>query len=212
MRQPTGHAPDNSPATAQEHSPARRVLLIEDNEIDAEIVRALVRRMPQVNWELHWAPTFEEGLTALASLKVDIALVDFRLDERTGADFIREARASGHTLPMVVVTSAPDPANDWHVFLAGAAAFVPKDSLTSELLERTIRYALRDPHPASYGVSGFVCVCIDCRRLRDSQERWRAAEDYLSAEPRVSLSHGLCPQCFAVRAEALPAPSPPDAG
>lgn len=210
MNHKTDGVPDHSPTAPRDYAAARRVLLVDDNEIDAEIVRALVRRMPEVGWELHWAASLEEGLSSLAAHPVDIVLVDYWLGDHTGADFIRQARASGCSLPMIVVTAVDDPANDWRVFLAGAAAFVPKDSLTSEVLERTIRYALREARsPSSGALSGFACICVDCRRLRDAQERWRSAVDFLEREPEVSLSHGLCPQCFEARIVQMPASPPP---
>lgn len=198
------------PASTLARSGARHVLLVEDNEIDAEIFRALIRRMPEGNWEFHWAANFEEGLTMLDALPLDIVLVDYWLGDDNGADFIHRAREAGNALPMVVVTAIADPANDLRVFLAGAAAYVPKDTLTSEVLERTIRYALRDPRMPtprfsdSCSLSGFACICVDCRRLRDSQERWRSGEEFLAAEPAVVLSHALCPQCFAARMEHMP--------
>ena len=42
----------------------------------------------------------------------------------------------------------------------------------------------------------FIPICGYCRKVRDDQNYWNQVEDYLSKQNGVSLSHGVCPECY----------------
>ena len=70
-------------------------------------------------------------------------------------------------------------------------------ALTAEL-EKTLD-ELRHSQEVIRQLAGFLPVCSYCRRLRDgegAEETWSTLESYL-ARKTVTVTHGVCPDCFA---------------
>lgn len=44
---------------------------------------------------------------------------------------------------------------------------------------------------------GFLPICAYCKSIRDDANYWHAIESYIAAHTDASLSHGICPTCFA---------------
>lgn len=118
------------------------VLLIEDDEDDYLITRDLLGDVQGGRYDLHWAPSFEEGLEALARDSFDVGLVDYRIGGHTGLELVRDALTAGHEVPLILLTGLGDRELDIAAMEAGAADFLEKTELTPGLLERSIRYAI----------------------------------------------------------------------
>lgn len=125
--------------------PKVRILLIEDDEDDFLVVQDLLGVAESDAFELIWAKSFDQAVEELARSRPDVCLVDFRVGERTGLEFVREATAVGHHTPMIVLTGAGNHEVDHEALRAGAAYYLEKAGLTTERLERTIRYVI-SPH------------------------------------------------------------------
>jgi signal transduction histidine kinase len=121
---------------------ARRILLIEDDEEDYLITRALLAELAESEYQLIWEPTFESAFGRLQTTRIDVILVDYLVGTHTGVDIVREARAAGCTAPIILLTGVGSRAVDLAAMEAGAADFLEKGKMTAELLERSIRYAL----------------------------------------------------------------------
>jgi diguanylate cyclase (GGDEF)-like protein len=121
---------------------ARRILLVEDDEEDYIITRALLAEAPGPRLDLEWAATCEEALERLARGGIDAALVDYRLGGINGLDFVREAGARGHRVPMILLTGQGDRDVDCQAMGAGASDFLVKGGMTAAALERAIRYGI----------------------------------------------------------------------
>jgi PAS domain S-box-containing protein len=128
---------------------ATRVLLVDDEEDEFVLTRDLLRRAGDGRFTLEWASTFNEGLDLLGTNLVDVCLVDYRLDARTGLDFIREAQ-SRSAVPLILMTGRGDRAIDADAIAAGAADYLDKSELTPALLERSIRYAIERARTLSH--------------------------------------------------------------
>jgi len=120
-----------------------KVLLIDDDEDDYILTRGLLSQVKSGEYELDWAPTYEEGLKIVRRREHDVCLVDYRLGESDGVELIREARASGLTVPMILFTGQGNQGVDVEAMQAGATCYMEKDQTPSALLERTIRYAIQ---------------------------------------------------------------------
>ena len=118
-----------------------RVLLVDDDEDDFVIARDLLAAIPG-QFLLDWESNFETALTASRKSSHDILLLDYRLSDRDGLDFLRRLREGGSTLPVIFLTGAADREIDMQAMRAGATDFLAKDGLSSEMLDRAIRYAL----------------------------------------------------------------------
>jgi PAS domain S-box-containing protein len=117
------------------------VLLIDDDEDDAIIIKTLLGDIQRVNLNFHWAATYEQGIAWLNQGHWTAILVDYDLGLKKGLEFIREAKAKEAQAPMIMVTGRGRYEIDLEAMQAGAADYISKDELNSSLLERTIRYA-----------------------------------------------------------------------
>jgi PAS domain S-box-containing protein len=123
-------------------SEAIKVLLIDDDEDDYILTREALSNVRIGKYELDWAPSYEEGLKVAARQGHDVCLVDYRLGEHSGVQLIREARASGLTTPMILLTGQGSHEVDLEAMQAGAIGYLIKEETATARLERTIRYAI----------------------------------------------------------------------
>jgi signal transduction histidine kinase/HPt (histidine-containing phosphotransfer) domain-containing protein len=119
-----------------------KVLLIDDDEDDYILTRELLSEVKLGKYALDWASSYEEGLMIVTRREHHVCLVDYRLGERSGVQLIREARASGLTTPMILLTGQGSHDVDVEATQAGATDYLVKDETPATRLERTIRYAV----------------------------------------------------------------------
>lgn len=118
------------------------ILLIEDDEDDYLIISELLEDVDGYAFSLHWETSSQTGLRRLQDEQFDICLVDYRIDAKTGIDFIIEANGQSIDVPIILVTGMPDREIDIEASQVGAAGYFEKASLTSESLERAIRFSI----------------------------------------------------------------------
>jgi two-component system sensor histidine kinase/response regulator len=119
-----------------------RVLLVDDDEDEYIITRRLIAEIVGRKHLLDWAPTYEQGLRSIIEGKHDIYLIDYRLDERTGLDLLKEAISQGCTQPIILLTGQEDREVDIQAMKSGAWDYLVKGRIDSTALERAIRYTL----------------------------------------------------------------------
>src|SRR5688572_28473348 len=112
------------------HNGRRRVLLVEDDGDDCLLTRTLLAEAPGPKFDFEWVATGEEGLERIGQGRVDVALVDYHLGAVSGLDLVREARALGHRLPMILLTGQGDRDVDFEAMRAGAADFLVKGQMS----------------------------------------------------------------------------------
>ncbi len=54
------------------------------------------------------ASSYDEGLKGLKKYKPQLILVDLKLGDKSGLDFIRKIRADGDQTPVIVITAYPE--------------------------------------------------------------------------------------------------------
>ncbi|HYV37199.1 MAG TPA: EAL domain-containing protein, partial [Gemmataceae bacterium] len=108
-----------------------------------------------------WAPSYDEAMAAIAKGQHDVYLVDYRLGEHDGLEILRQARAAGCARPIILLTGQGDGEVDIAAMQAGAADYLVKGQLDSQLLERSIRYSLEQNRTLE--------------ALRESEERYALA-------------------------------------
>lgn len=119
-----------------------RVLLVEDDEDDFLITRELLTEVGGVSCELHWARSYTEGLESLSRRTHDVILLDYRLGDRTGLDFLEMLATQDDSPPAILLTGQADRETDLAAMRAGATDYLSKSGLTAPILERSIRYAV----------------------------------------------------------------------
>jgi two-component system cell cycle sensor histidine kinase/response regulator CckA len=119
-----------------------RILLVDDDPEDLEIVEALLGDIGVWTARVTTASSYEEALERIGSEPFDVALIDYRLGPRRGDALIGEPAVRAARLPVIILTGEAGIETDLAVGRAGAADFLPKRDLGKTLLERAIRYTV----------------------------------------------------------------------
>ena len=70
---------------------ATQVLMIDDDENDAMLVRHMLGKIPESGCQFDWAKSYEQGLQMLGEAAWDLCLVDYRLGAHTGVEIVTES-------------------------------------------------------------------------------------------------------------------------
>ena len=123
-----------------------RVLLVDDDEEDALLTKELLAESEQDRFLVEWVATYEAAVEALTRNSYDICLVDYYLGGHNGLDVLRSAHENECRTPIIMLTGLDNREVDVEAMREGAADYLVKNQLTSELLERTIRYTIQRTH------------------------------------------------------------------
>ena len=116
-----------------------RVLLVEDDPLIGEAVRVGLARMGVT---VDWVRDGELGLQCASSEPFDAIVLDLGLPRRDGMQVLRDLRAGGHTLPILIVTARDALADRVGGLDAGADDYIQKPFEMDELAAR-VRSAIR---------------------------------------------------------------------
>lgn len=119
-----------------------RLLLVDDDEDEFDLLRSTLSEIQGTTFELDWADTYADGLRRVVSGEYHGCLVDYRLGAMNGVDLVREARAAGCEAPLIMLTGESSRSVDIEAMEAGATDFLQKGKTPPHLLERTVRYAI----------------------------------------------------------------------
>lgn len=119
-----------------------RILIVDDDEDDFLIISDYIRNINPTRFVLHWCFNYLEALTHMKHHNYDLYFVDYRLGARTGLDLLKEAISAQCEEPIVLLTGKGNYKVDMEAMQAGAVDYLVKTELTSEKLERCIRYSL----------------------------------------------------------------------
>ena len=132
----------NMQETEQVANQPWRILLVEDDEDDYVLTRAMLSVTRGDMVELFWAQNYNDALEYLSKGNIDVVLVDHYLGARTGLDLVREAISEGMDLPFILLTGDGSYELDMEAAKAGATDYLVKGEVSPPLLERAIRYAI----------------------------------------------------------------------
>lgn len=131
--------------TERAESAPLRILVVEDNGLDATLLRVRLAELPAARFELVLCRTLVEGLMRLGRERFDVAVLDLMLPDSMGTQTVRWVRAQDEEIPIVVLTSADDPDLVAEAIDAGAQDYLVKGRVASQLLWRTLRGVARAP-------------------------------------------------------------------
>ena len=119
-----------------------RILIVDDDEDDFLIISDYIRNINPTRFVLHWCYNYLEALTHMKHHNYDLYFVDYRLGAKTGLELLKEAINAQCEEPIVLLTGKGNYKVDMEAMQAGAVDYLVKTELTSEKLERCIRYSL----------------------------------------------------------------------
>jgi CheY-like chemotaxis protein len=102
-----------------------RILMIEDNESNAYLARFLLERRGH---EVVVAPTGNEGVTLARAARYDLILLDLRLPDGDGCDFVPGLAPPGEPdpTPVIAVSAHALAADRVRAIEVGCRAFIEK--------------------------------------------------------------------------------------
>jgi len=68
-------------------------------------------------------------------------------------------------------------------------------ALAIELLRILYRRFIALEKIMANSIGGFIPICCNCKRIRDSQGSWQPIERFLIRHTEHEFSHGICPEC-----------------
>ncbi|MGL5874100.1 MAG: ATP-binding protein [Xenococcaceae cyanobacterium] len=128
-----------------------KILVVDDDEIDR---LALYRGLKKagVSMEYSEASNYAEALarfsdsdrsSVLNSQYFDCVFLDYRLPDGDGLALIKDLQVKGVKVPLIVLTGQGDERVAVEMMKAGASDYLVKSKLSPEVLERTLRQAIR---------------------------------------------------------------------
>jgi diguanylate cyclase (GGDEF)-like protein len=119
-----------------------KVLVVDDNQEDFEIVRELLSSTHNQSFKLDWSSNVQDALRILGLGEHHVCLLDYRLGQDLGLNLIEKSQQMGSQIPFILLTGAEDYEVDVEAMRMGAFDFLSKKDLNTVRLERSIRYAL----------------------------------------------------------------------
>jgi signal transduction histidine kinase len=119
-----------------------RVLLVEDNEDDYVLIREMLKGAYPSGFHMDWVKTYESAMEEVCRQSHHVCLLDYRLGERDGIEFLQEAISRGCNAPIIFLTGLEAYDVDLEAMRGGAADYLVKDQMTGPFLERAIRHAI----------------------------------------------------------------------
>ncbi len=127
---------------SQEEHEVREVLLVEDNRIDAQLIRRLLRRVSASYYRITHVRTLNDAVLSADELAPDVILADLNLPDSRGTDTVASLQTAYPDIPLIIVSAWEDEAVSLRSVKAGAQDYLVKGHIDGANLHRVIRYAI----------------------------------------------------------------------
>lgn len=119
-----------------------KVLLIEDNPNDVELMRILSSDMTEGSFAITSADCLSTGIKLMSEEKFDIILLDLYLPDSAGIDTLSGLHAVTAELPVIIMTGFNDEKLAVEAVRNGAQDYLIKGQVDTNLLWRSVNYAI----------------------------------------------------------------------
>jgi signal transduction histidine kinase len=156
-----------------------KILLIEDNPGDARLVEILLEESDFLDCKIINKQSLTEGIEALNEEEFDIVLLDLTLPDSRGFDTLQRLIQAHPDVNVIVMTGLSDKALGLNAVKVGAQDFLMKGGFDSDLLAKTLRYAIER--------KGVLTKLAESQRAREvAEESARMKENFIA-----SISHEM---------------------
>ena len=119
-----------------------RILLIEDNPLDARLMAEMLADAGADGYELQQVRMISSALQYLSEQEFDIILLDLTLPDGSGADTVERVCSACLQVPVVVLTGLEDDSMALAAVQAGAQDYLVKGQVEGHEIRHAIRYAI----------------------------------------------------------------------
>jgi DNA-binding response OmpR family regulator len=115
-----------------------RILLIEDNEDDTQLIADELAAIGAHTIQLAKADQLAKGLQRLKEGDIDVVLLDLSLPDSKGLETVERVRSHSPGVPIIVLTGSNDVKLAVQAIKAGAADYLVKGNLKTALFLRSM--------------------------------------------------------------------------
>ncbi len=116
--------------------------MIEDDPQDARLIKILLSKIKVQTYAVEHVDRVSKGIEKLSSENFDVILLDLHLPDSSGLDTVLKVVPQAKKAPIIVFTVQGDIEIATKAIKAGAQDYLVKDTVESEQLGRSIRYAI----------------------------------------------------------------------
>ncbi len=145
------------------------ILLIEDNAADAKLVEIYLNESTMLLPKISRVSELKKGLLLLEESDFDIVLLDLTLPDSSGFDTVKTILNEFPSQTVIVMTGLEDDTVAINSVKAGAQDFIVKGQFDSNLLARTITYAI-ERHQLQIKLEDYAkAIKLNEQRLLEAQ-------------------------------------------
>ena len=156
-------SPENRENSHRGIEKAVKVLIVEDDPSDAKLVRSTLSVSVQ-RYEAEVADCISTAIERLKASTFDVILLDMGLPDSQGIDTVSKVHNEYPDIPIVVLTGLDDDETGIRAVQIGAQDYLVKGSVSSNLMTKTIRYAIERKRTED-------ALKISLRQLKESEEK-----------------------------------------
>ncbi len=119
-----------------------KVLLVENNPGDARLIQEMLKEVNSPQFEMEHVNNLSLGLKRLTETSFDVFILDLCLPDSTGIQTLERALSQDSEVPVIVLTGLADETLGVIAVQKGAQDYLIKGSVDSNLLIRSVRYAI----------------------------------------------------------------------
>jgi DNA-binding NarL/FixJ family response regulator len=182
------------------------VLLIEDNDDDAVLIRRFLTSGQNMHIDVEVANRLSSALKHLKGMKYDVILSDLGLPDNRGLDTFSKIHSACPDAPIIVLTGLDDETVALEAMKLGAQDYFVKNHINSINIVRSIRYAierhkllvrLENSLKEIKALRELLPMCAWCKKIRDDKGYWKKVETYITELTGSEFTHGICPACHS---------------
>jgi len=146
-----------------------RVLVVDDDPDFTVLVRDFLEDAARAVFIVESSLTVASGIETVERGHFDVILLDYKLPDGDGFEFLDRLEKSHIRVPVVIVTNHGDKSIQVRALEAGAVEYLTKGSFSTDLLERTCIYAIgmqekRNQNGSGPGVGVLIEQLVDLTR------------------------------------------------
>jgi DNA-binding NtrC family response regulator len=181
------------------------ILLFKDNSINLGTFKESLSEEKEDIFKLISVNNLDEGLEIITQEKIDIILMDLTLSKKQELERFEKVYNFATDIPIIILTGYYDRETAIKALSIGAQDYLLPINLTSELIIRSIKYAiernkirleLREALNNIKTLNGLLPICIKCKKIHNDEGYWQRIEAYISQKSDMEFAQTICPACL----------------
>ena len=119
-----------------------RVLLVEDNPTDADLLQETLHRVERGRFHFTWTERLQDAEHCLEQTDFDVLLLDLSLPDSNGVETFQRARGMAPHLPIVILTGGDDEDMGLDAIRHDVQDYLVKGHSDGRQIVRALRYAI----------------------------------------------------------------------